>query len=136
MASIYAHVEEWENEVLTVSESTDYTAWFKLSNKVKGLCMCDRDSERDPWEYRKVVDLEWSTRKSYGNKKGWLAVCELLGSYHRADVQSAAEDGDQSAIRGAYLINDEFYRLVLDGLAELQTRLLIKRSCAAGDSWM
>ena len=60
---------------------------FKLSNKVKGLCMRDRDSERDPWEYRKVVDLEWSTRKSYGNKKGWLAVCELLESYHRADVQ-------------------------------------------------
>ena len=58
--------------------------------------MRDRDSERDPWEYRKVVDLEWSTRKSYGNKKGWLAVCELLESYHRADVQSAAEDGDQN----------------------------------------
>ena len=89
--------------------------------------MRDRDSERDPWEYRKVVDLEWSTRKSYGNKKGWLAVCELLESYHRADVQSAAEDGDQSAIREAYLINDEFYGLVLDGPAELQTRLLIKR---------
>ena len=127
VASVYAYVEEWEKELLTVSESTDYTARFKLSNKVKGLCMRDRDSERDPWEYRKVVDLEWSTRKSYGNKKGWLAVCELLESYHRADVQSAAEDGDQSAIREAYLINDEFYGLVLDGPVELLTRLLIKR---------
>ena len=54
-------------------------------------------------------------------------MCELVESYHRADVQSAGEDGDQSAIREAYLINTEFYRLVLDGPFELQTRVLIER---------
>ena len=30
VASVCAYVEDWENDLLTVSESTDYTARFKL----------------------------------------------------------------------------------------------------------
>ena len=41
-----------------------------------------------------------------------------------------------SAIREAYLIYNEFYRRVLNGPPKLQTRLLIKRWCAAVGSWM
>ena len=53
----------------------------------------DADEGTQNDDYR-VVDLEWSTYrvKDYGNKKGWVLVCELISPYHddRKQVKTRA----------------------------------------------
>lgn len=82
-----------------------------------------------------VVDLEWSKQKSrdpnYGNKKGWMAVCELMPGHH--DLEIADADGDESEIRELYAINDKFYELVLAAPEGDQKRNLIRPDQPSSD---
>lgn len=82
-----------------------------------------------------VVDLEWSKQKSrdpnYGNKKGWMAVCELVPGHH--DLEIADADGDESEIRELYAINDKFYELVLAAPEGDQKRNLIRPDQPSSD---
>lgn len=50
-------------------------------------------------DYRIVVDLEWSTGevRDYGQKRGWLIVCELISPFH--DVAIAAAGDNKTLIR-------------------------------------
>jgi hypothetical protein len=67
---------------LIINEATDSIARFKLAIKYKGMAMSDDDVD----ERRVIVDLEWPKSKIpgilYGNKKGWLLVCELMPGHH------------------------------------------------------
>ena len=98
-----------------------------IEAKLQGVCMRDIDEDGDYDDYRKVVDLEWPTKKidEYGKKKGWLAVCELLSPYH--DDLIAEADGDKESLCEAYTINDEFYKCVIAAPRELQKRTVLTR---------
>ncbi len=60
-------------------------------------------------DYRVIVDLEeWTTYRvrDYGNKKGWVLVCELIPPYHEIAIAEAGED--KNSFCEAYIINDMF----------------------------
>lgn len=121
--------EDWEK--LCVDEKIDSANRFRLSQKYCGIYLRDTsDANEDaPYDdYRVVVDLEWSTYrvKDYGNKKGWVLVCELISPYHDVIIADAGED--KSSIREAYIINDAFFNCVKAAPTRLQTRPLKARS--------
>jgi len=64
--AFHAYTEDWEEALLTIAEATDSTARFRLATKYIGIVMWD--DKLDEW--RVVVDLEWSSKRAYGNKKG------------------------------------------------------------------
>ena len=82
-----------------------------------------------------VAGLEWSKQKSrdpnYGNKKGWMAVCELMPGH--CDLEIADADGDKSEIRELYATNDKFYELVLAAPEGDQKRNLIRPDQPSSD---
>ena len=88
----FCFVEIWEHGLIKTDEATDASARFRLLNKYKGIFMRDLDEDYD--EYRKVVDLEWSKAKvkDYGNKRGWVLVCELISPYHDAEIAMASDE--------------------------------------------
>lgn len=116
--------EDWED--FTVDEKSDATMRFRLVNKYKGIYLHDRSDEYD--DYRVIVDLEWSQQKvkDYGNKKGWVLVCELMSPYHDVAIAEAGEDKD--TIREAYIINKELFACVKAAPALHQTRPLKTRA--------
>ena len=66
--AFHAYLEDWEEALLTTSEADNSTARFRLATKYMGMAMFD--AEVDEW--RVVVDLEWTSKRAYGNKKGWV----------------------------------------------------------------
>lgn len=116
-----AYSEDWEPPLLTVNEATDRSARYKLATKFKGMYLHEEDDD----EWRVVVDLEWSKSKVkdplYSNKKGWLAVCELIPGYHDQEIAEAEEKAD---IREAYIINQAFYDTIISAESK-QTRPLV-----------
>jgi hypothetical protein len=104
--------------------ATDSTARFKLATEYKGVAMWDGESG----EWRVVVDLEWSKSKipgiSYGNKKGWLLVCELMPG-HQDNLITAAED--KTEILVAYINNEAIYVGII-AAGNAQTRPVIKKT--------
>ena len=96
----------WEEVLLTINEATDSTARFRLATKYKGMVMFD--AKLDEW--RVVVDLEWSSTRSYDNKKGWVLVGELMPGKHDDDIEKAE---DQTEIREAFIINEAIYADIL-----------------------
>jgi len=86
---------------------------YKLLSRVKGIFILDSDPED---EHRVVVYLEWSTSKikAYGNKRGWVAVCELISPYRDDEIAAAGESLQD--LREPYIISeDTFYNLCVDG---------------------
>ena len=77
----------------------DSTARFRLATKYMGIVMWD--DKLDEW--RVVVDLEWSSKRAYGNKKGWVLVCELMPGRHDDEIADAE---DKEGIREPFYIND------------------------------
>ena len=65
----------------------------------------------------------------YGNKKGWLLVCELMQDHHDNGI-AAAED--KTGIREAHIINEAIYVGII-AADNAQTRPVIKKT-PAGDS--
>ena len=124
---LYAFADASEPTLLVTPEKEDATARYRLLSKLQGVCMRDIDEDGDYDDYRKAVDLEWSTKKidEYGKKKGWLAVCELLSPYH--DDLIAEADGDKESWCEGYTINDEFYKCVIAAPRELQKRTVLTR---------
>ena len=123
--AFHAYIEDWEEVLLTINEATDSTARFRLATKYKGMVMFD--AKLDEW--RVVVDLEWSSTRSYDNKKGWVLVCELMPGKHDDDIEKAE---DQTEIREAFIINEAIYADIL-AADDAQTRPVIKKT-PAGDS--
>jgi hypothetical protein len=93
---------------------------YRLVTKYNGICLRDTSEEYD--DYRVIVDLEWSQQKvkDYGNKKGWILVCELMSPYHDAAIAEAGED--KGSIREAYIINEELFACVKAAPTQRQTR--------------
>ena len=83
--TFFCFTEVWEHALYVIDEKTDSTARYRLLVKYKGMFIRDTDEPYD--DYRKVVDLEWSKGrvKDYGNKRGWVLVCELIPPYHDAE---------------------------------------------------
>ena len=129
--TFFCFVEIWEHGLIKTDEATDATARFRLLNKYKGIFMRDLDEDYD--EYRKVVDLEWSKAKvkDYGNKRGWVLVCELISPYHDAEIAMVTDD-DRTSICEAYTINKLFFECVLAAPPNLQTRAIKNQAAAAG----
>jgi hypothetical protein len=79
-------------------------------------------------EWRVVVDLEWPKSKipgiPYGNKKGWLLVCELIPGHHDNEI-TAAED--KTDILVAYINNEAIYVGII-AAGNAQTRPVIKKT--------
>ena len=90
--AFHACIEDWEEALLTTSEAGDSTVRFRLATKCMGMVMFD--AEMDGW--RVVVDLEWTSKRAYGNKKDWVLVCEHMPSRHDIDITVAV---DKEAIR-------------------------------------
>ena len=61
-------------------------------------------------DYRAVVIWTTYMFRDYGNKKGWVLVCELISPFH--DVAIADEGDDKSSIREAYVIDETFFKCV------------------------
>jgi len=62
----------------------------------------ERNNEDAPYDdYRVVFDLEWAPYRvsDYGNKKGWVLVCELIPPFHEIAIAEAGED--KNSIREA-----------------------------------
>ena len=124
-------MEAWEQ--LCVDEKNDPTNRFRLSQKYGGIYMRDTSGANEDApcdDYRVVVDLEWTTYRvrDYGNKKGWVLVCELIPPYHEIAIAEAGED--KNSIREAYIINDMFFKCVQAAPSRLQTRPLRTRPAA------
>jgi len=71
--AFHAYFEDWEKANLINSEADDSTARFRLATKYTGIVMFD--AEMDEW--RVVVDLEWTSKRAYGNKEGWVWFASL-----------------------------------------------------------
>ena len=89
------YFEEGEKALLATKESADDTARFWLMYKYKGVVFVDDDV--DPPEYRKVVDMEWNSKKPHGwNMRGvaagsnpwrqWKVVGDLLPEKHQEAI--------------------------------------------------
>ena len=78
----------------------------------------------------RFVDLEWSKGrvKDYGNKRGWVLVCELIAPYHDAEIALLDDDDDRTSISEPYTINAAFFDCVLAAPAHLQTRKIKTRA--------
>ena len=113
-----------------MDEKNDPGNRFRLSQKYCGIYMRDTsDANEDApcGDYRVVVDLEWSSYRvrDYGNKKGWVLVCELISPFHDVAIAEAGED--KGSIREAYVINEAFFKCVQAAPSRLQTRPLKTR---------
>jgi hypothetical protein len=71
--AFHAYFEDWEEALLTTSEAGDSTARFGLATKYMRMVMFDAEMG----EWRVVVDLEWISKRAYGNEKGWVLVASL-----------------------------------------------------------
>jgi len=63
--AFHAYFEDWEEALLTTSEADDSTARFRLATKYMGMVMFDAEMG----EWRVVVDLGWTSKRAYGNKR-------------------------------------------------------------------
>jgi len=121
--AFHAYTEDWEEALLTIAEATDSTARFRLATKYMGIVM--RDDKLDEWRVK--VDLEWSSKRAYGNKKGWVLVCELMPGRHDDEIADAE---DKEGIREPFYINDATYADII-AAASAQTRPVIMKAAAA-----
>ena len=89
-----------------------------------------RDPDESYDDYRKVVDLEWSKGrvKDYGNKRGWVLVCELIPPNHESEIALLDDDDDRTSISEPYTINAAFFDCVLAAPSLLQTRKILTRA--------
>ena len=122
-----AYIEDWEKPLLTINEASDSAARFRLATKYKGMAMWDEALD----EWRVVIDLEWSSTRVaddlYGNKKGWVLVCELMQGKHDEEIAKAK---DAVEIREAIIINEAaFVDIIAAG--NVQTRPVIE--CPRGN---
>ena len=85
------------------------------------------DAEVDEW--RVVVDLEWTSKRAYGNKKGWVLVCELMPGRHDIEIAVAV---DKEAIRSPFYINEPAYTDII-AATSAQTRPMVMK-VTAGES--
>jgi len=124
----FCFTEVWEHALYVIDEKTDSTARYRLLVKYKGMFIRDTDESYD--DYRKVVDLEWSKGrvKDYGNKRGWVLVCELIPPYHDAEIALLDDDEDRTSISEPYTINTAFFDCVLAAPSHLQTRKIKTRA--------
>jgi len=76
-----------------------------------------------------VVDLEWTSKRAYGNKKGWVLVCELMPCHHDIEITVAV---DKEVIREPLYINDATYIDII-AATSAQTRPMIMK-ITAGES--
>jgi hypothetical protein len=121
--TFHAYTGDWEEALLTITEATDSTARFRLATKYMGIVMWD--DKLDEW--RVAVDLEWSSKRAYGNKKGWVLVCELMPGRHDDEIADAE---DKEGIREPFYINDATYADII-AAASAQTRPVIMKAAAA-----
>jgi hypothetical protein len=59
------------------------------------------DAEMAAW--RVVVDLEWTSKRAYGNEKSWVLVCELMPGHRNIEIAVAV---DKDTIREPFYTND------------------------------
>jgi hypothetical protein len=123
--AFHAYFEDWEKANLINSEADDSTARFRLATKYTGIVMFD--AEMDEW--RVVVDLEWTSKRAYGNKEGWVLVCELMSDRNVIEIAVAV---DKEAIREPPYINDATYVDII-AATSAQTRPMIMK-ITAGES--
>ena len=123
--SFHAYFVDWEEALLTTSEADDSTARFRLATKYMGMVMFDAEMD----ERRVVVDLEWTSNRACGNKKGWVLVCELMSDRNVIEIAVAV---DKEAIREPPYINDATYVDII-AATSAQTRPMIMK-ITAGES--
>jgi hypothetical protein len=126
--TFFCFTEVWEHALYIIDEKTDSTARYRLLVKYKGMFIRDTDESYD--DYRKVVDLEWSKGrvKDYGNKRGWVLVCELIPPYHDAEIALLDDDEDRTSISEPFTINTAFFDCILAASSHLQTRKIKTRA--------
>ena len=120
--AFHACIEDWEEALLTTSEAGDSTVRFRLATKCMGMVMFD--AEMDGW--RVVIHFGWTSKRAYGNKKGWVLVCELMPGRHDIDIAVAV---DKEAIREPFYINDATYVDIITETSA-QTRPMIMKITA------
>jgi len=104
-------------------ETVGSTARFELLTKFRGMVLVDED--KDPAEYRRIIDLEWLKKKPKGwlggrsSWKQWLVVTELVPEKHRDMLDEADDIKDTYE---SYVINYELYEMVVAAPRELQPR--------------
>ena len=123
--AFHAYFEDWEEALLTTSEADNSTARFRLATKYMGMVMFDAAVD----EWRVVVDLEWTSKRAYGNKKGWVLVCELMPGRHDIEIAVAV---DKEAIREPFYINEAAYTDII-AATSAQTRPMVMK-VTAGES--
>jgi hypothetical protein len=123
--AFHACFEDCEEALLTTSEAGDSTVRFRLATKCMGMVMFD--AEMDGW--RVVIHFGWTSKRAYGNKKGWVLVCELMPGRHDIDIAVAV---DKEAIREPFYINDATYVDIITATSA-QTRPMIMK-ITAGES--
>jgi hypothetical protein len=66
--------------------------------------------------------------KDYGNKRGWVLVCELIPPNHESEIALLDDDDDRTSISEPYTINAAFFDCVLAAPSHLQTRKIKTRA--------
>ena len=66
--------------------------------------------------------------KDYGNKRGWVLVCELIPPNHESEIGLLDDDDDSTSISEPYTINATFFDCVLAAPSHLQTRKIKTRA--------
>ena len=118
-----AYQEEGEEDKVSEPETARSTARFELLTKFRGMVLVDED--KDPAEYRRIIDLEWLKKKPKGwlggrnSWKQWLAVTEPVPEKHR-DMLDEADD--IKSTYESYVINNELYEMIVAAPRELQPR--------------
>ena len=108
-------------------ETTGSTARFELLTKFRGMSLLDEDKE--PPEFRRIIDLEWQKNKPRGWKgarnswKQWLVVTELIPEKHQEMIDEAEDVKDTYE---SFLIQHELYIDILKAPRELQPREILE----------
>ena len=83
------------------TEKPGSTARFWLLTQYNGVAMYDDDEE--PPEHRRIVDLEWQSKKPKGWKdkaanswKQWKVVTELIPEEHQSTIET---EGNEDSLR-------------------------------------
>jgi hypothetical protein len=88
------------------------------------------DDDEEPPEHRRIVDLEWQSKKPKGWKdkaanswKQWKVVTELIPEEHESTIETEGN----AETRYAYYINNALFDCILAAPDKYQTRPIEKQ---------
>ena len=123
-----AYLEPGEKKKTLEPETPGTTARFWLLTKCNGIAMYDDDEE--PPEHRRIVDLEWQSKKPKGWKdkaanswKQWKVVTELIPEEHESTIETEGN----AETRYTYYINNALFDCILAAPDKYQTSPIEKQ---------